>query len=430
MALSMPRTAGSVDVLESYPVGRPRARVAFAMTFALMLSDYLSRQVIAAVFPFLKAEWALSDAQLGSLVSVVALTVGVMSFPIAMVSDRVGRVRSVTIMAVVWGLATIACGFADNFLALLIARAVIGLGEAGYGGAAAAILARVFPVRSHATVLGTFLSAALFGSVLGVMLGGVLAKHFGWQTTFIIIGGLGLALAIAFPATVREPDDRGTGAEPCPPFIDVVRTLLGNRMTVLTFVSTGLAAFMQGALIAWAPSYLNRYYGLEPARAALGGGMVVLAAGLGMVIGGNMADRWSRNKRSNRLWVSMWYCLVSGIAFLAAFRMPPGAAQLLVICAAAFISGGFTGPSAAVVADTTPERIHASALALLSVSIAFLGMAPGPFVTGLLGDRFGLQVAMQMVPVVSLLAALLYCLAGRSYGASSHAQLESTLIRA
>jgi MFS family permease len=56
-----------------------------------------------AVFPFIKAEWSLSDTQLGALVSVVALTVGVFSFPISVLADRFGRVRCVTIMAVVWG---------------------------------------------------------------------------------------------------------------------------------------------------------------------------------------------------------------------------------------------------------------------------------------------------------------------------------------
>ena len=64
------------------------AWIAFALIFALMLSDYLSRQVINAVFPFIKAEWSLSDTQLGSLVSVVALTVGVFSFPVSVLADR------------------------------------------------------------------------------------------------------------------------------------------------------------------------------------------------------------------------------------------------------------------------------------------------------------------------------------------------------
>ncbi len=70
------------------PVGRRRSRppavrpsrffpwVVFVLTFGLLLSDYMSRQVLSAVFPFLKVEWALTDAQLGGLTSIVALTVG------------------------------------------------------------------------------------------------------------------------------------------------------------------------------------------------------------------------------------------------------------------------------------------------------------------------------------------------------------------
>jgi MFS family permease len=106
--------------------------MAFAMTFGLLLSDYLSRQVINAVFPFLKTDWGLSDSQLGALVSVVALTIGVMSVPISFVADRVGRVKSATVMALVWGAATVACGLAEDFTTMFIARALVGLGEAGY----------------------------------------------------------------------------------------------------------------------------------------------------------------------------------------------------------------------------------------------------------------------------------------------------------
>ena len=170
-----------------------------------MLSDYLSRQVINAIFPFLKAEWALSDAQLGSLTSIVALVVGVMTFPISLLADRWGRVRSATAMALVWGVATIACGLAGNYTALFIARAAVGLGEAGYGSAGGAILTHVFPPRLHSTVMGMFLAAGLFGSVLGVMLGGIIANSLGWQMAFFIVGAGGLALAIVFPFVVKEP---------------------------------------------------------------------------------------------------------------------------------------------------------------------------------------------------------------------------------
>ncbi len=87
----------------------------FALTFGLMLSDYVSRQVITPIFPFLKQDWSLTDTQLGALVSVVALIVGVGSIPIALLADRWGRVKSITAMAGLWGLATIGCGLSQNY---------------------------------------------------------------------------------------------------------------------------------------------------------------------------------------------------------------------------------------------------------------------------------------------------------------------------
>src|SRR5450631_1690260 len=94
----------------------------FALTFGLMLSDYLSRQVIGAVFPFLKADWGVSDSQLGALVSVVSVVVGVLTVPMSLIADRWGRVKSITLMAFGWCGATIACGLASNYTQLLMAR--------------------------------------------------------------------------------------------------------------------------------------------------------------------------------------------------------------------------------------------------------------------------------------------------------------------
>ena len=64
--------------------------VVFFLTFGLLLSDYMSRQVLSSVFPFLKVEWALTDTQLGALTSVVALTVGLLAVPLSLLGDRWG----------------------------------------------------------------------------------------------------------------------------------------------------------------------------------------------------------------------------------------------------------------------------------------------------------------------------------------------------
>ena len=143
-----------------YLVGRGAAWFGFAMTFALMLFDYIDRQVIVSLFPYIKAEWGLSDTQLGSLVSVVSVTVALGALPIALLADRTSRVKSIVAMATVWSLASIACMFTRNFGQLFAARALVGLGEAGYGSVGAALIASVLPARLRARLLAAFFAAA------------------------------------------------------------------------------------------------------------------------------------------------------------------------------------------------------------------------------------------------------------------------------
>src|SRR5215468_5146211 len=185
---------------DSYLTSRPYAWLVFALTFLLMVFDFVDRQIIVSMFPHLKAEWHLSDAQLGVLVSVVSVTVALGTFPLAVLVDRWSRVKSIALMAIVWSLATLACGLSRNFGQLVIARSVIGLGGAGYGPAGGALLSTIFPARLRGTIRGAFLAAASLGAVLGVMLGGLIAARWGWQAGFGVVGVPGLILGLVFLA--------------------------------------------------------------------------------------------------------------------------------------------------------------------------------------------------------------------------------------
>src|SRR5580765_7949158 len=138
---------------DAYLAGRGAAWFAFAMTLALMLFDYIDRQVVVSLFPFMKAEWGLSDTELGALVSVVSVTVAIGALPVALIADRASRVKSIFVMATVWSLATISCMFTRNYSQLLAARAVVGTGEAGYGSVGAALIASLFPARMRGALL-------------------------------------------------------------------------------------------------------------------------------------------------------------------------------------------------------------------------------------------------------------------------------------
>lgn len=422
MAVSVPLGNGTLDRHESYPVKRTYAWLVFAMVFGLMLSDYLSRQVANAVFPFLKAEWALSDAQLGSLVSVVAISVGFLCVPFALLADRYGRVKAVTAMALVWSLATIACGLAGSFATLFIARAFVGLGEAGYGSAGAAILVRVFPARLHATVTGSFLAAAIFGSTLGVILGGVLAQHFGWKAAFMVIGAFGLILTAIFPMLVKEPAERTGEVKERMPLRAAMKILFAQPSVPLIYLGAGTATYLLGTFFAWMPSYMNRYFGMPPDKAAISAGVMILISGFGMILGGYIVDRVSRGDNRKRLQIVMAYSLLAALALLAAYATPIGQLHYVLLTAGMTIGSGFSGPAVAVLSKLTPGSIHATAFAMMTMSMALLGFALGPFVTGLIADHTSLATAFYVVPAMCLLSATAFYFAQKTLPATRMTQ--------
>ena len=144
------------------------AWLVFALTFGLLISDYMARQVLNAVFPLLKAEWNLTDGQLGFLSGVVALMVGLLTCPISLLADRWGRVKSIAAMACVWSAATLYCGVAETYGQLLAGRVVVGIGEAAYGSVGIAVILSVFPRHLRATLTGAFMAGGLAGQMLGV----------------------------------------------------------------------------------------------------------------------------------------------------------------------------------------------------------------------------------------------------------------------
>ena len=401
---------------------RRHAWFVFAVLMLLMVIDYVDRQVVVSMFPHLKQEWGLTDRQLGSLASIVSVVVALGTVPLSLLADRWSRVRSIVLMAVVWSLATIACAFARDYGQLLAARGLIGLGEAAYGSAGAALLASIFPARQRGAVLGAFLGAGLVGSVAGVVLGGIVAEHWGWRAGFGIVGVPGLLLAALVWFAVRErgamaaPRTRETAGDIA--LGAVVRQLLRPRTVVYTCLGAGLQLLVVSTVWAWTPSYFNRYYGLAPDAAALRTGLVVLLGAVGSIAWSLLADRLARRDGRARLYVPALVAVLTTVFMCGAFGLlGPGRTQLLLILAGATVMTGTIGAVAAVVIDVVNPTLRATAAAVLSLTQNLLGLAAGPFLAGALSDRYGLPFALSVVPLCCLLAAGMFVCAARSYAA-------------
>lgn len=410
-------------ILETGHPGPDRATgyawLVFALSFGLLISDYMARQVLNAVFPLLKMEWRLSDGQLGLLSGVVAVMVGVLTFPLSLLADRWGRVRSLAAMAILWSLATLFCARAQGFGEMLAGRALVGVGEAAYGSVGIAVVISVFPQRLRATLSAAFMAGGLFGQVLGVALGGQVAASHGWRMAFLLIGLAGLVLGLLYPLLVRErrvallsglaEPMQAEAKEP------VLRALFASRSVRLAYLGSGLQLFAAGALPAWLPSYLNRYHGMAVDRAGRTAALLLLGCGAGMILCGMVSDRVARNRPDRKILLSIGYCLGTAASLAAAWQVSPGRAQLALLMLAMFLVAGTTGPAGAMVANLTPRSVHGSAFATLTLANNLIGLAPGPILTGRLADVVGLDRAFWLLPLTCLAAALVFAAMRRSY---------------
>ncbi|MBY8863085.1 MFS transporter [Nocardia sp. CA2R105] len=405
-----PAADGPIDSVGNTGRTRMYPWLVFVLTFALLLADYMSRQVLSAVFPVLKTQWGLTDSRLGSLNSVVALMVGLLTFPLSLLADRWGRVKSLVLMATLWSVATLLCAVAANYHQMLGARFLVGVGEAAYGSVGIALVLGIFGSRVHAALGGAFMAGGSFGSVLGVAAGGAIAVHLGWRWSFVTMALVGLVLAALFGALVSERKlaryvDRGSAESVRHSrFRAPISTLFTNPAVWCAYVGGGAQLFTAAVLLAWTPSFFNRVYGLATDTAAAAASGVVLLVGAGMVCCGVVADRIGRRDLSRKWPAAVAFCAVSLICLMLGFSIEPGPAQLILIGIGAWFSGGSSGPIAAVVADLTHSSVRASAMGMLTLSDSLLGMALGPFVVGLLADRCGLTAALRLAPLAYLVA--------------------------
>lgn len=423
--MNIPTTGSKPN--DGYLFGPRQAWFAFAMTIGLMLFDYIDRQVIVSLFPYMKADWGLSDKQLGGLVSALSIVLAACALPVSLVADRVSRVKSIVAMATVWSIASISCMFTRNYSTLLAARAVVGVGEAGYGAVGAALIATHFPDRMRSALMGSFMAAASVGSVLGVALGGVIAARWGWQAAFGVVGIPGLLLSLAY-IKVRDYHtvDLGTHAQGATrSAVGVFRAAFGalKRSPTLLWVGFGSAVqlIVLSAMWAWLPSFLNRVHGVAPAQAGVHAALVVLCGAVGSVVWGVVCDMAGKRYPRARVLSMGVLCLISTAILGAAFALPllgvqlSNQAQFVLFALGGFFATCTAGPSAAIVMNVVHPGFRATGASILGLLQNLFGMAMGPLIGGVLSDAFGLQTALAVTPMFGIAAAWMLVIGSRTY---------------
>ena len=170
------------------------------------ISNFVDRQVINVLAAYIIEDLQLSDGQFGALSGIAfALIYTVLGIPIARLADLSNRRNVIAISVATWSLMTAACGFAQNFGQLFLARVGVGIGEAGGSPPAHSIVSDIFPAAQRATALSIYSLGVYGGILVGTVGGAYLVQYFDWRTAFIVVGLPGLILAFIVRFVIKEP---------------------------------------------------------------------------------------------------------------------------------------------------------------------------------------------------------------------------------
>jgi len=178
------------------------------------------------------------------------------ALPLGVLGDLKSRRAVIAFGVGLWSISTALGAVVRSFWQLLVVRSLVGVGEAGYGPAAQALIADFYRGRRRAFAIGVYSVGMAFGGIVGIWLGGVLAIRYGWRWAFVVMGAPGLVLAV-LASRLRDPARR-----PPAPLIPTVRAWLERGVPQAARVAAPLVVLtVAGAL---ASSILDLFQQLPP----------------------------------------------------------------------------------------------------------------------------------------------------------------------
>jgi len=354
--------------------------------------NFIDRQILSILLEPIKLDLGLSDTQLGLLTGFAfAFFYAVLGIPIARYADNNNRRNLIAGALTIWSAMTAFSGLAQNFWQLLLARIGVGVGEAGCSPPAHSMLADYFPAEKRATALGIYSLGIPVGILFGFIAGGWLNEFFGWRVAFFVVGVPGLIIALVVRYTLREPP-RGmaegrvdTGEQPG--VMETFKFLWSKKAFRHLSFGAALAAFVGYGVVTWVPSFLIRSYGMTTGDAGTYLGLILgIPGGIGIVLGGWIADRYGARDKRWYLWV-VSVALLLGVPFAFGIYLAESAFWSLMFLIVPVLLGNFyQATTFSQTQGLVTLRMRSVAAAVLLFIINIIGLGAGPQAVGILSD--------------------------------------------
>lgn len=393
-----------------------------AVLFALYVFSWVDRLILSMLVTPIKAHLMLSDVQVSMVTSTsFAIFYAVFGLPLGWAADRFSRRLIIFCGVTLWAFATTACGYAESYEQLLVARIFVGVGEAALLPAAYSLIADGFPPRLLTRATSTFQMAGKVGSATAFGLGGA-AIAFAtvyagvhipfhgpahpWQLVMMMVGVPGILLGLLLftfpdPGRKRVATDAGTGRAQVKAFVR------GNwRLLALMLVGTSALAICGYSMTNWVPAYIERRFGWAPQHYGPALSIMNIVSAVSLVVNGWIVDRlFARGMRDAHLRFYSW--LILACLPIIAYMFFAGNAWVFLACycIAQFITVPFMVYVSSVMALIAPGAVRARMLAFFLFVFTILGLGAGPaIVAGLTQYVFGSEALLGYALAVVVIA--------------------------
>jgi MFS transporter, Spinster family, sphingosine-1-phosphate transporter len=368
------------------------AWIVVALLVPVALLNYLDRQMLAAMKFSLMTDIPDigSEANWGKILALFKWTYAFLSPIGGYLSDRFSRRHVIAGSLVVWSGITWATGQVTSYDELLVTRAVMGISEAFYIPAALALIADYHRGQTRSRAVGMHQMGIYAGVIIGGFSGYVADDpSLGWRWMFELCGLIGVLYAVPLFVLVRNAPAANEIDAGAPTPGGALRELLGSRSFILLALYFTLPAMAGWIVRDWMPAILKAEFGIGQGKAGVSATLYwMVAAAVAAILGGWLADRWTRRTDRGRIYTSAIGMMLIVIAMIGVGYSPQ--TGLLSVAVAFLILFGvgwgfFDGNNMPILSQITRPQVRATGYGLMNmVSISCGGFADWGF--GILRD--------------------------------------------
>jgi MFS family permease len=395
-------------------------KYALGLLLVIYTLNFLDRQVLNILMEDIKIEFGLRDWQLGALSGLAfALFYTTLGIPIARMAETKHRGWIIASAVFVWSGFTALCSVAWSFWSLLLFRVGVGVGEAGCTPPAHSLITDYVPKANRASAIAFYSIGTPLGTVVGLVLGGLVADAYGWRTAFLIAGAPGVIVAIIAALTLVEPRRKfkaamaatalasGAVATASPTFKAALAILATKKTFWLIAFAASIKAFIGYGHAPFTVSFFLREHGPEVAalaesfglqsRGFLGLALSAMGGVAGIIgawLGGVIADRYAAKDLRGYVIVPAIASVVTIPIYITAVSLPSAAWAIVLLALPALLGTLWYGPVYASAQSLVPPHARATAAAVILFIINLIGLGLGPLGVGILSDVFGEGMGM------------------------------------